>query len=310
MRPSNCIVVVLVVLLASMVAQADHPGVNLSARITGSNPWTGGCAPLNGTELKDTLPADLANCQVRFSGGWLTGYLLRGEPVGYVVEGTTVDGEWRQIVRTIRCGNPARGRYFVPVSNPVKVPTPVFVGQTKVIERTTTIPVPIRVPDIVEVTRTVSVSEVVCLQAPPVYGPPVINAMQAPRLSVIPVGYTMTGPWRTLVTVTLRQAPRRPAKQRCLPGEPGADGSPGDPGADGVDGVDGQPGAPGDPGTPGVEGPQGPEGPEGPQGPPGVCPPCPPPDPTCPVGGPDDGPGIDPPTGGSTEGSGSYTPVP
>lgn len=93
-----------------------------------SRPWDGTNADLNG-QLTDHLPQDVPGYgdfkEGRFRAGRYRGYWSKGDFVFYrVVEVVPCHGEWREIVRHGRCGNPAGGRYFVPKPQPPAAPPP------------------------------------------------------------------------------------------------------------------------------------------------------------------------------------------
>ncbi|MBU2595546.1 hypothetical protein KJ713_01780, partial [Patescibacteria group bacterium] len=124
----------LVVFLAVAVASAATVGdINsgnndLSWMVSVSRPWDGTNADLNG-QLTDTLPCDLKATVTfkhgTFAGGTYRGWLHKGDFVFYVVdEIVPCHGEWREIIRAGRCGNPATGRYFVPKPQLPEAPPP------------------------------------------------------------------------------------------------------------------------------------------------------------------------------------------
>ena len=157
------LMIAVVLFLVASIASAQGGGVNLSQRITETYPWPaygGHCAPLVQGELKDILPWNIA-ASVSFSGRWEVGYLLAGEPVAYAVAETCNEGEWRELLRVLRCGNPATGRYFhkYPPERTVTVQVPpvetcttvtntrtVIVPELVVCRQTQIIKTPVRVP--------------------------------------------------------------------------------------------------------------------------------------------------------------------
>lgn len=236
------VVIVVLALFASATAAFATP-TDLSARITGSRPWTGGCGPLVDVEKKMVLPHDLTGCSVKFSCGWVDGYLRKGEPVGYTIESSNSDGEWRSLTRTLRCGNPARGRVWVPCSKPivhtqiVERPVPYAVPVdpvvcTQVVEREVRVEVPVEVVR----TRTVYVDRPVCVPSRQFVSPPGITPSWTPALAVN-MGSTTVGPWQTLVSGAVAYVPDPPKVCRdgeeprppdCGPGEPPVQPGPGD----------------------------------------------------------------------------------
>lgn len=251
MKLSNLMILVLVLVAGATAAFATP--TDLSARITGSRPWTGGCATL-GQGNMDYLPHDVLNCQVQFSCGWVSGFLRKNELVEFEVESTTPEGQWRRITRTMRCGNPARGRYFVPTPKPVVV--------TRVVERPVLVPVdPVvqtqvverQVPVEVVRTETKYIDRTVCMPARQYIPPPGITPLMTPALAVNP-GSTSVGPWQTLVTGAVALVPDPPKVCRdgeeprppdCGPGEPPVQPTPGDAGGPGNGGIDNGLGDPG-----------------------------------------------------------------
>lgn len=234
MRPSNMIVMVMVLFISTTAAFATP--TDLSAKISGSRPWTGGCGPLIDCEAKMVLPHDLIGCSVRFSCGWVDGYLRKGEPVGYTVESVNEDGEWRCLTRTLRCGNPARGRVWVPYLKPIV--------RTQIVDRPVPYAVPVdpvvsmriverQVP--VEVVRTKTVYVDRQEPARQYIPPPSITPLYTPALAVN-MGSTTVGPWQTLVSGAVALVPDAPKVCRdgeeprppdCGPGKPGEPPSPG-----------------------------------------------------------------------------------
>jgi len=258
MKRSNLMILVVLALFASATAVFAAP-TDLSAKISGSRPWTGGCATL-GQGSMDYLPQDVLDCQVQFSCGWVSGFLRKNELVEYVVESRSADGEWRRIVRTMRCGNPARGRYWHPYPKPVvqtkvvdrPVPYAVPVDPvicTQVVEREVRVEVPVEVVK----TETVYVDRPVCVPARQYVPPPGITPLWTPALTVN-MGSTTVGPWHTLVSGAVALVPDPPKVCRdgeeprppdCGPGEPPVQPTPGDGGGPGNGAVDpglGQPG--------------------------------------------------------------------
>lgn len=278
MRSVSLIAVLALLFGAITASHAD--GVNLSARITATSPWPeygGHCAPLLQGELKDILLQNI-EASVSFSGRWAQGYLLAGEPVAYRVEQTSPDGEWRTLLRVLRCGNPARGRYFVSALKPVEK---TVIIESAPVERTTVVEREVRVPEARTVVDYISVPEIRTITVPACMPPPMIASMQAPRLGAIPVGYTATGDWRALVTASLLLLPGRESQQTCPePPPPSGECPPG--------------------GTPGTEPPPNGGTPGNPSGP-IPCPPAtdpnrPPDQPTHGTGGQTWDPGPDAPT--------------
>jgi len=221
--------IVVLALLFGALAASHADGVDLSARITATSPWPefgGHCAPLLQGELKDILPQNI-EASVSFSGRWAQGYLLAGEPVAYRVEQTSADGEWRSLLRVLRCGNPARGRYFVSALKPVEK---TIIVQGGPVEHQTVVDRVVRIPEARTVVDYISVPEIRTITAPACVPPPFISSMQAPRMGAIPVGYTSTGDWRALVSASLFTIPERRVcenpSEECPPYD-GGDNAPG-----------------------------------------------------------------------------------
>lgn len=113
---------------APVVGDINSGNNDLSWMVSVSRPWDGTNADLNG-QLTDTLPADVRATVTfkrgTFAGGTYRGWLHRGDFVFYrVAEKVECHGEWRELIRAGRCGNPATGRYFVPKPQLPEAPPP------------------------------------------------------------------------------------------------------------------------------------------------------------------------------------------
>lgn len=146
MRLSSLLLALLFVVVAVSTACAD--GVNLSAKISSTQPWPeygGNCPPMFQGLPREALPEQTNAC-VSFSGHYVSGFLLKGEVVYYEVESRCDEGEWHRITRVYRCGNPASGRYWVPRNKPVVVTR----TQNVLVDRPVIVDRPVEVVKIVE----------------------------------------------------------------------------------------------------------------------------------------------------------------
>lgn len=110
----------MIVLLGIVTMAYAQPPVDLSDKISATSPINGKCAPILGQKT-DTLPCDVqASVYFRSLGSYLDGTLHKGDFVFYETISRSELGEWRRIIRAGRCGNPAKGKYFVPAPRPKK----------------------------------------------------------------------------------------------------------------------------------------------------------------------------------------------
>lgn len=123
-------VIPLLVLLALMASVAMAGEVNLSKMISDTYPLAGKCPPIN-DEVAYTL-ASQTDASVYFAhcGGFVSGFMVAGDTVYATPNGPPCDGgQWYQMTRAVRCGNPAEGRFFVPMP---ETPAPEVIVVTEV----------------------------------------------------------------------------------------------------------------------------------------------------------------------------------
>ncbi|MFA7244413.1 MAG: hypothetical protein WC080_03950 [Patescibacteria group bacterium] len=135
---------ILTLLLMVMVGAAFASGINLSEKITNTYPIGRHCPAINGQEAYRLNQYVDAEVWFESEGRFVPGYLIPTETV-YAVPAEMgckdgVQGRWYTITRMVRCGNLARGRFFIPCTPvppacklacpervEVKVPYPVVV---------------------------------------------------------------------------------------------------------------------------------------------------------------------------------------